>query len=346
MMSRRPWHDLPLPPIRSELAYPGDPESFHVEEIPLYEPCGEGEHLYLKIEKRGIDTPALVNLLSRSLGVPTGAIGWAGRKDRHATSRQWISLPRQGVEQRMAEFSDPAVTVLESRPHRNKLRMGHLRGNRFRLLLRGEADIVELRGILEGVRSRGMPNYFGPQRFGRQGDNHLRGRELLESGRRGRGREARFLHSAFQSALFNRVCAERAGMEWELLTGDLAWIHAKGAVFRVEDPEAERARGEALEISPSGPMPGKKMMEPAAEAGELEARLMEEEGWSAGFAGELRGGRRPLRVPVEALTLEPASGGYSLGCVLPSGSYASVLLALLGVRAPESSTPDLADAKE
>lgn len=346
MMDWRPWQDLPLPAARAGLEYPGDPESFHVEEIPLYEPCGEGEHLYLLVEKRGIDTPGLVNLLAKTFGIPTGGIGWAGRKDRHATSRQWISLPRQGVEPRLAELSDPAITVLEVRPHRNKLRMGHLRGNRFRLLLRGEADASALGEVLTELESRGMPNYFGPQRFGRSGDNHLRGRELLAGARRGRGREARFLHSAFQSALFNRVCAERSREGWNLMAGDLAWIHAKGAVFRVEDPEAESARCADFELSPSGPMPGKKMMEPAGEAGELEARLLAAGGWSAEFSGELRGGRRPLRVPVEGLSLEPAPGGFELRCALPSGSYASVLMAMLGLRAGDPSAAEPGDRKE
>ncbi len=335
-MNWHPWTDLPLPPARSALAYPGDPDSFRVEEIPLYEPCGEGEHLYIQVEKRGIDTPALVGLIAERLGIPAGALGWAGRKDRHSTARQWLSLPRVAAEPRLDELADSRFDILEARPHRNKLRMGHLSGNRFRLVLRGETDLAELRTTLEAMVKGGLPNYFGAQRFGREGDNHQLGAEQLAGeaggGRRGRGRRIKFLQSAYQSALFNRICAARQDSA-ELLPGDLAWIHAKGAVFRVEDPELERPRLLVMEISPSGPIPGGKMMAPDGEAGELEARLLELGGWRSEFADLLRGGRRPLRVPLAETSLESVPGGCELRCVLPPGSYASVLLALLGVRA-------------
>jgi tRNA pseudouridine13 synthase len=338
-----PWTDLPLPPLRTELAYPGDPESFRVEEIPLYEPCGEGEHLYILVEKRGIDTPALVELIAQRLGIPAGALGWAGRKDRHSTARQWLSLPRVTAEPRLKELADPRFEILAARPHRNKLRMGHLLGNRFRLRLAGKADEAVLAAAFAQIEAGGLPNYFGAQRFGREGDNHLRGAEQLAAeaagGRRGRGRRVKFMQSAFQSALFNRVCAARQATG-SLLAGDLAWIHAKGAVFRVEDPEQEAARYEAMEISPSGPLPGGKMMEPDREAGELELELLVAGGWRPEFASILRGGRRPLRVPLTGATLTTEEGGFELCCVLPPGSYASVLLALLGVRAMGESDPD------
>ncbi len=342
-MTWRPWNDLPLPPQRAELAYPGDPDRFHVEEIPLYEPSGEGEHLYILIEKRGIDTPALVGLIAERLGIPAGALGWAGRKDRHATARQWLSLPRVTAEPRLKELADPSFEILEARPHRNKLRLGHLRGNRFRLRLTGRADQVELEAALAAIKVGGLANYFGAQRFGREGDNHLRGAEQLGAesagGRRGRGRRVKFMQSAYQSALFNRVCAARQD-GGGLMAGDLAWIHAKGAVFRVEDPAAEAERHEALEISPSGPLPGGKMMQPDREAGELESGLLEAGGWHPEFADLLRGGRRPLRVPLAEASLTPLEDGFELRCVLPPGSYASVLLALLGVRALGDETTD------
>ena len=338
-MSWHPWLDLPFPDLRPGLLYPGDVESFAVREIPLYEPCGEGEHFYLEVEKRDIDTPALVWLLAATLGIRPDAVGWAGRKDRRATARQWLSLPRQATEPRLRELADldPRFDILQARPHRNKLRLGHLRGNRFRLLLRGDADPAPLSLLLTELREQGMPNYFGPQRFGAAGDNHLRGRALLGpggGGRRARGRGARFLAGAFQAALFNRICAERRPRpdQPRLMAGDLAWIHGKGAVFRVEDPALESARAEALEISPSGPLPGRRMTAPAGEAGALERSLLSAGGWEESMGKALTGGRRPLQVPLGESSLSAVPGGLQLEFFLPPGSYASVLLALLGIQ--------------
>lgn len=330
-----PWRDLPFAPgPATGLAYPADAERFHVEELPLYPASGEGEHLYLEIEKRDIDTPYLAGLIAERLELPRGSVGWAGRKDRRATARQRLSVPRQGSEGRLGLLADPRFRVLSATPHRNKLRLGHLAGNRFRLFLRGEAELAALEAALAALGAAGMPNYFGPQRFGRDGENHLRGRQALlgPAGRRGRAQE--FLHSAYQAALFNRVCAARQGEAAALAAGDLAHIHGHGAVFPVLDAAAEAPRAARLEISATGPLPGKRMLVPQGEPGRLEAELLAAGGWEPAFAARLRGGRRPLRVPVQELGLEAGEGGVWLHCVLPPGSYASVLLACLGLLTP------------
>lgn len=313
------------------LGYPSGVDRFAVEEIPLYEPSGEGEHLHLTVEKRGIDTPELLRRLAAAAGVDRREIGWAGLKDRDAVARQRVSLPRRAAEPRLAALGDADYAVLGARPHRNKLRVGHLAGNRFRLTLPGRCDPELLAGRLRELRERGLPNYFGFQRFGAQGDNHHRGLQLLRRGGRLRGRRARFLLSAYQAALFNRVADGRLENLGVLLPGDLAWIHAKGAIFRVEHPDREQARADALAVSPSGPLPGRRETRPAGPALDIEDRLLHAAGWEEPFRTRLTGGRRPLRVPVGDLESEAGPDGLRLSFALPPGSYASVLLAELGV---------------
>lgn len=337
-----PWRDLRFPADGpgAGLAYPADAERFHVEELPLYPACGEGEHLYLDIEKRDIDTPLLALLIAERLGIAPAAVGWAGRKDRRATARQRLSVPLAAAAGRLESLADPRFRVLSAQPHRNKLRLGHLAGNRFRLRLVGEADGALIEGELGHLRVEGLPNFYGPQRFGADGQNHLRGLSALAGGGLRRGRAQEFLLSAFQAALFNRVCAARQGPAAALAAGDLAYLHGRGAIFRVEDAEAAAPRAERLEISATGPLPGGHMLEPTGEPGALEAALLAAGGWRPEFAARLRGGRRPLRVPVGDLRLEPVAGGFWLAFSLPPGSYASVLLATLGIGVPAGSPGD------
>ena len=315
------------------LAYPSGPDQFRVEELPLYPASGEGEHLYLEIEKRGIDTPELVRRVAAVLGISDREIGWAGLKDRAAVARQRLSVPRVAGEAALARLAEGEdFEILSAMPHGNKLRPGHLAGNRFTLLLPGDPAAAAWEAGLAEIEALGLPNYFGFQRFGTRCDNHLRGRGMLSRGGRGKGRSARFLLSAYQSELFNRVLAARIDALGTLIAGDLAWIHAKGAVFAVDDPEAEQPRADALEISPSGPLPGGRMSAPAGEVLASESAALAAGGWREEWGRHLTGGRRPLRVPVAELRGEvDPRGGLRLRFVLPPGSYASVLLAELGV---------------
>ena len=155
-------------------------EDFVVEELPRYEPSGSGEHAYLWIEKEGLSTMDAVRRLCRALGVKPRAAGYAGAKDAQAITRQWISL--HGVDPKDAEgLEERGLRVLEATRHRNKLRLGHLRGNHFTILIREVPPSHEttLTACLAILERRGAPNWFGPQRFGRYGNNHLIGRALL-----------------------------------------------------------------------------------------------------------------------------------------------------------------------
>ena len=156
------------------------PEDFLVEEIPLYQPCGEGEHLYVEIEKRGITTLEAIRRIARLLRLQERDIGYAGMKDAKGTTRQTLSIPRVQPEQIM-ELDIPGVRPLSAARHRNKLKLGHLAGNRFRLTIRKVVDgaLDRSDAILKILAARGVPNIFGPQRYGIQGNSHIIGRALL-----------------------------------------------------------------------------------------------------------------------------------------------------------------------
>lgn len=156
-------------------------EDFIVEEIPLYLPTGSGEHLYLFIEKCGQTTDQVIHKLSNALGTKAMNIGFAGKKDRIGITRQWFSL--LGVTRNQIEnVSISGAKILEIDYHKNKLRPGHLKGNRFFIKLKGvkKNSLEMVRKILVKQTNFGIPNYFGPQRFGVRGDNPAIGLAILQ----------------------------------------------------------------------------------------------------------------------------------------------------------------------
>jgi tRNA pseudouridine13 synthase len=157
------------------------PEDFLVAEVPLYQPCGEGEHTFVEIEKRGITTFEALRRISRALNVQEREIGYAGMKDARGVTRQTLSIPRTSPE-RLLALELPGISVLSAARHRNKLKLGHLAGNRFRIRIRNVGDdaIANTEKTLAILAERGVPNYFGQQRYGAQGNSHLIGRALLK----------------------------------------------------------------------------------------------------------------------------------------------------------------------
>ncbi|MCS7033695.1 MAG: tRNA pseudouridine(13) synthase TruD, partial [Phycisphaerae bacterium] len=156
------------------------PEDFFVQEIPLYEPCGDGEHVFFEIQKTGLTTFGAVERLAQALGVSSREIGYAGLKDCRAVTRQVLSV--RGVPpERVRSLRLEGIEVLWVDRHTNKLRLGHLAGNRFVIRLRqvNPVDVLRARQIVQELHRRGMPNYFGDQRFGRRRDNHLLGACLI-----------------------------------------------------------------------------------------------------------------------------------------------------------------------
>jgi tRNA pseudouridine13 synthase len=157
-----------------------EPEDFLVEEIPLYAACGEGEHLYLTVEKCGITTFDLLRQLARALHCPEREIGYAGLKDARAITRQTVSVPRRRPAD-VAGLKLPGIRILAARCHRNKLRLGHLAGNRFRIRIHhpGADAMPRAEAILAVLQQHGVPNRYGDQRYGTTGNSHRIGRAIL-----------------------------------------------------------------------------------------------------------------------------------------------------------------------
>jgi len=317
--------------------YKVEPEDFRVEEIPAYEPSGQGDHVYLLIEKRGISTIELLRQLGSLLGVDERAFGVAGLKDARSVSRQWISL-EHADPRRCEQLAGEAFEVLRASRHKNKLRLGHLRGNRFTLTLRGTApgDVDKVGANLADLSRRGVPNYFGEQRFGKRGSNLQKGLDVLRGNARAHARRMPrrvfgLVLSAVQSEVFNRVVAARIETCDRLLPGDVAFLHGNGALFAVEDPAREQVRAEAFELSPSGPMPGPQMLLPGGEPlaieqsalASLEITVASFEGLPFGLA---RGERRPLRVPLTDAAVREVEAGLQVSFGLPRGAYATSVL--------------------
>jgi tRNA pseudouridine13 synthase len=327
-----PYLTADLPGCGGELR--SVPEDFEVEELPAYPPGGEGEHLFLWVEKRGRDTPSVARALAGALGLTPREVSYAGLKDRHALTRQLFCVPAR-VEAKLASFSAPGVSVLWTRRHANKLRTGHLKGNRFRIRIRGVSDPQAARAAFERIERQGLPNFFGEQRFGARGDNADLGKRLLRGERLPRRPdrfERKLLLSAYQSLLFNRALALRlrAGTLARALPGDVMRKQETGGLFVCESPEVDQPRVDGFEISPAGPLFGPKMIRAQGEVAAGEAELLRAEGMElTDFergGEETEGGRRPYRVPLAVGELREEGTDLWIGFELPRGSYATVVL--------------------
>lgn len=319
------------------------PEDFLVEEIAAYPPSGKGEHLFVTFRKRGLTTFEAVRQIAQALGVDPREAGSGGMKDRHAVTTQTASFHfplARDHQPALATLALPGITIVDATRHDGKLKAGHLIGNRFRVVLRGldagGREVVRRR--LAEVATRGVPNSFGPQRFGRDGSNPERALGWLAGkwpGPRDR-REQRFLFSSLQSLMFNEVLErrERDGSWDTILPGDVAKKHDSGGLFTVplDGPELADAvaRGAAGELSPTGPMFGAKMRWPLGAVGELErevlvAHLDDPERLNAHHRlGE--GTRRSLRMLVSDLAIEDVPEGLAVSFMLTKGGYATTVL--------------------
>ncbi len=310
-------------------------DDFEVEEVPSYEPSGEGDHLYLWVEKRDLGPEFFARTIAQRLGVHAGAVGTAGLKDRHAVTRQWVSVPKE-AEPRLKNLDGDGIRVLTVSRHVNKLKPGHLRGNRFRLLVRG-ADATKadaFAAVAERLRSHGMPNYYGPQRFGRDGSTLDLGFRCLAGRQRRRVRpfQFKFALSAVQSLFFNDYLGRRLtdGLLRTGLPGDVMMKWPAGGIFVAEDVPAEQERFDRRETVTAGPMFGGRMYPAQGVAAEREARVLSDNGMTteafAGVGKLMSGTRRHNLVYLDDLTAEWEPDGLRLAFTLPSGCYATVLL--------------------
>lgn len=322
-------------------------DHFVVEELPLYEPADEGEHLYVNLTKSGITTKELQNALARVLGLHPNEIGFAGLKDKYARTTQTMSLPMThqivqqgdvGVAQIVAQIGEQLpITINWARYHRNKLKPGHLLGNRFQitvsdLALPIQAALQRAEAIATELRQRGLPNFFGTQRFGHGGANVGKGLALLQEQRRERNPWLRkFLISSYQSYLCNRYLARRltTGAFDQLLAGDVAKKYATGGMFDVVDVVAEQARYVAQEISFTAPLFGSKMWAAKDEAFAFENGILAEADlpdtvWQR---AKVEGTRRLGRLLLPDLQIEQgANDQLVFHFSLPKGAFATIVL--------------------
>lgn len=339
--------DLTLPFISGDLPGVGgslraSTDHFIVEEIPLYEPSGEGQHLYVNITKEGLNSRDVEMGLARIFGTANRDVGIAGMKDKHARTTQTFSVSVGYVDEAFVQAA-PAriaeklpVTVNWARLHKNKLKRGHLLGNRFTVTITDLAaapDEVQARAqaILAVLKARGLPNFYGPQRLGREGMNAQRGMEILRTRQHVSDRWLRnLLLASVQSYLCNRYLTRRMldGSYDTLLLGDIAKKVDTGGLFEVTDVDAENPRYAAQEISFTAPMYGPDMWAATGPSGALEAEVLAESGFTIDQMAKARlsGTRRMGRLRLTDLTAEIGAEGLVVRFSLPKGAFATTLL--------------------
>jgi tRNA pseudouridine13 synthase len=308
-------------------------EDFRVEEIPLITPANQGSHLWLEIEKRGANTDWIARQLASQAGVSGRDIGYAGMKDRRGVTRQWFSVALQEARNSAWEdWSLPDATILKTHFHNRKLKRGALRGNRFRLVIRdlaGEPDLLTER--LQRVSRQGVPNYFGPQRFGHGGLNVARGAHWMENGGRLPRNKKSIYISAVRSFLFNEVLSGRVeNLSWNrMIDGDIASLDGSHSTFPCElpDPELDR-RCEEFDIHPSGPLPGGNGVQAERSAAAIEQAVFDANDVLVKGLERVgvKAARRSLRLFPKALQWELSGPDLILKFELQPGGYATCVL--------------------
>jgi len=353
MLTWRRWYTaVVLPYLTSDLAGTGGvlrshDEDFVVDEELPYAASGEGDHVFVRVEKRGMTSPEAARVIARTLGIAERDIGIAGMKDRRAVTRQWFSLPPRSVagpEHALALVLPEApgegyVRILEAARHPHKLRTGHVRANRFVLRIRGTGGdaFARAQAVLAALaQAPGAPNWYGEQRFGRDGDNAARGLALV-TGARALGRDRRLdrlMVSALQSQLFNDWLVARLGdgLYRTAIAGDL--LHKRGGgMFACEDPETDTARLAAGELVVTGPMFGDRMRQPGdgTPAAEREAAILAQHGLAPTAIASVRaiaeGTRRDATIEVRDVAISAVDGTtVEVAFALPGGAYATTVM--------------------
>jgi tRNA pseudouridine13 synthase len=327
-------------------------ENFFVEEIPLYSFEHTGNWLMLKIRKKDLTTPQMIDIISKKTGIKRNEIGYAGLKDKDALTIQWISVPRIYRDE-INRFEDKKIKILEQDLHRNKLKIGHLKANKFFVRLKKvlPVDAKKIERILIDIKKNGIPNFFGYQRFGKE-NNALQGKEIIEGKKFIKNRRLeKLLISAYQSKLFNEWLMERiklsnifelsenelinSGYEknlidfvklqehlFKLLPGDVMSHYPLGRLFYLEDKK-DTKRFYNKDISPTGLMPGKKAMRAKDFARVIEEKYDE--------LIPANGDRRIAWIFPEITDKNyiKEKAWYEFGFILPKGSYATVLIDIL-----------------
>lgn len=329
------------------------PKDFVVTEVPLYEFSNDGEHLILKIAKKGISSWEALGIISSNCGIPIKEIGYAGLKDKQAYTIQHISINRK-FEPNLERLSDERLKVVERFYHKNKIKQGHLKGNKFFIRVKklNPIDAKKVQSAVLGIKKYGIPNFFGYQRFGRDGENAKRGQELCKEGKKRFNYKDEFFINAYQSELFNawlakrieiskivdgfsdKECALALGFDrddiailkaqshpFKLMKGEIYCHYPHGKLFTDEDILEQSRRFIEQKISPTGLLCGVKSEVASSRAGEIERDFLD-------GTIPLQGSRRYAWIWPEDLEFnykeEEAWGEFSF--FLPKGSYATVVL--------------------
>jgi len=338
-------------PIKN-LIFNKNSENFVVEEKQLYDWSNQGEWLILKIRKKDLTTHELLKIFSERVGTKTRDIGYAGLKDKHGMTMQYISLPKRFLN-KIEKFSHPKIKILEKHIHSNKLKIGHLKGNRFFIRLKkvSPTDAKKIDKVLKEIKKFGIPNYFGYQRFGRD-NSAIQGKQIIEGELVIRNRAVeKLLINAYQSELFNKWLTERINLSnifnefdekellnrfpkeiikfvksqkhpFKLLPGELLRHYPYGRDFPLEENEVDRF--EKKDVSPTGLLSGKKVKIATGFAGEIEKKYYR---IIPGRDGE----RRYAWIFPEDIqgNYNEKEWQYNLNFFLPKGCYATVFLEIL-----------------
>ena len=315
------------------------PEDFAVREWLGFEPDGEGDFMLLTVRKRGANTLWVAKQLARFANVDARDVGFAGLKDRQAVTEQAYTVPsRKMTPNEWIGFSGEGFEVIGATRQRRKLRRGAHKGNDFEIVLREvQGDEAALLQRLQQLKEFGAPNYFGAQRFGRDGNNLAMAEEWLVHGREIRDRTQRgFALSAARALIFNAVLQARIeqGTWNRLLPGDLANLNGTNSVFAVgEVDDTLRQRCEAFDIHPTGPLWGAGSPAVSGAPAEIEAGVRDRyAAWCAGLSKVgLEQERRALRVWIRDMSWTFAGSSLTLRFRLHRGAFATAVLAeLLG----------------
>jgi len=307
-------------------------EDFQVTEIPAFEPDGEGEHFYFKIKKNGENSDWVAKQLARFFDVTSKEVGYAGKKDRHAITVQWFSVCLPGVKTVAIEaFNTPTIEILDVQKHSRKLRTGALKGNKFSLVLRNVSDDKVLAQRLAFVE-KGVPNYFGEQRFGINGANLQRGIALLKEEFKERNRTKKGLYiSAVRSWFFNHILSTRIEQDTynKVIAGDVVMLDGSKSHFLVDDIAQISERMNAFDLHLTGPMlgRGRSIVTEDSQCWEHDllvpyATIVERLAYM-GLSQE----RRSLRLlPKQLTSVCRSAGTWEISFELPPGSFATSVL--------------------
>lgn len=310
------------------------PEDFKVNELFDGQFSGEGEHIVLKIEKRGLTTEEVVKSLAKLVNKPIKLISYAGLKDRQALTTQWFSIHAPGeVIESVGTLAAPGWRVLENTRHNKKLKPGFLSGNHFIITLRDVSNEEELIRRIEQIKLKGVPNYFGEQRFGRECANLMKAEETFTQGRKVKDRFLKGIYfSAARSWLYNLILSKRVrDLSWNLpLSGDVMQLSGSNSIF-VNDKDMDEQllkRISEKDISPASPLPGKGKNFVKGRALEIMNTIYDE--WAHWIEGlEKNGLEEAWRANIlhtEQFEYDIRNNTTELSFILPAGSYATVVL--------------------